>query len=310
MANEMSYAQYLSDGGRVARILSMMLHTNLYDPTGLRFLMDYKPPAMLAGGSATMNIPKIARGSVMAAASSEISGGASNTLPAATNFDLTVARYILKMTPSDLFQFTGGAINVDLAVGMLVESLDLTLTDLLCAGFANIAGNVGTTGLDMTVDDFFDAKYYLNLNLNPSAAAAVLHQIQVNDLQESTRGESGPFQFRTDAQGLVGAPIGVGFVGQLAGVAIYQADSCPSVNGNADRRGCMFTQGAFAYTLGSVSQKGLMVNPADIIVGTDEMFVERSRAAADGLTSFYANSYPGTAEQEDLRAVRITTDHE
>lgn len=305
MANEISYATFLSNGGRVARVLSDALHVNLYDPSGLRALMDFKP--FNGMGSATMNITKVTRGAAMAAASSEISGGASNTLLTTGNYDLTAARYILKMQPSDLFQITGGPVDVDYVTGVLVESLDLTLTNLLTALFANISSSVGTSGQNLSVNNWFDAIYTLNLALNGTDIAAVLHPQQVNDLIESARGETGPMQYRTDAQGILSPP-GVGFRGSFAGVAIYSCDSVATANGGADRDGCMFSRGAFAYTLASVSQMGQMIDPADIIIGTDEMWVERDRDAPNGLTSLFANSYPATAEQEDARAVRIVTD--
>ena len=305
MANEVTYATLLSNGGRVARVLSTMLHTLLYDPTGLRALMTFKP--MAGQGSATTNITRLTRGSVMAAASSETSGGASNTALTTTNYDITVARYLLKMQPSDLFHITGGPIDVDVVLGILTESLDLTLTDLLCALFANIAGNVGTSGSDLTVDDIFDAIYYLNLQNNPGALATVLHNQQVNDLIESVRGETGAMQFRQDATGLLRPP-GVGWKGRFLEVDFYQSDSVPTANAGADRRGCMFSAGAFAYQLAPVASMQPMINPADILIATGEMFVERDRDADNGLTSLIVNSYPGTAEQEDLRAVRITTD--
>ena len=59
MANEVSYASLLSAGGRVARILSSLLHTNLYDPTGLRALMTFIPYSPM--GSSTMNVTKVTR---------------------------------------------------------------------------------------------------------------------------------------------------------------------------------------------------------------------------------------------------------
>ncbi len=306
MANESSYAAFLSTGGRVARILSDRLHELLYDPVSLRALMTMLPRT--GPGSATLNTPRVQRGMVLAAASSEISGGFTNQIPTTTNFDCTVARYGGVMQPTDLLKITGGPIDMDYLLGILIETLDLTLTDLLVALFANIAGNVGTSGSDLTTDDFFDAIYYLNLQNNPGqGTVAVLHNQQINDLIESARGETGPMQFRTDAQGLL-QPAGVGFRGQFAGVALVQCDSVVSTG--ADRRGCMFTAGAFAYQLASVSgmMDGQMINPADILFGTDEMFIERARDAANAMSSAFVNCYPGTAEQEDLRAVRITTD--
>lgn len=305
MANETSYAALLSAGGRVARVLSDAIHENLYDPVGLRSLMTMVPFG--AGGSATTNITKVTRGLAAAAASTEVSGGFSNTLPTTGNYDVTVARYGAVIQPSDLFKITGGALDVPYILGMLMQALDLTLTDLLCALFANVAGNVGTSGADMTVDDFFDAIYYLNLQNNGAELAAVLHNQQVNDLIESVRGETGALAFRADAQGLLQVP-GVGFRGQLAGVAIYQSDSCALANTNADRRGCMFAPGAFSYQLAPVGAMDPMIDPADLVFQTDEMFIERSRDSANALTSFLLNFYPGTAEAEDLRAVRITTD--
>ena len=304
MANEVSYSTLLSNGGRVSKVLSQLLHESLYDPTGLRALMKFIPYSPM--GSSTMNVTKATRGAVAAAASSETSGGFANTALTTGNYDLVIARYGLVMKPTDLMKLTGGVLNVEYIISILTESLDLTLTDLLTALFANIAGNVGTSGADLSVDDFFDAIYYLNLQNNPAGFAAVLHPQQINDLIESVRSEAGPMQWRSDAQGLLTAP-GVGFRGQFAGVAVYQSDSVATANAGADRQGCMFGD-AFAYTLAPVSSMDPMINPADIVVATSEMFVERSRTAADGLTALIANFYPGTAEAEDLRGVKITTD--
>ena len=305
MANEVSYSALLSTGGRVAKILSALLHTSLYDPTGLRALMKFIPYSPM--GSSVMNVTKVTRGAVMAAASSETSGGFANTALTTGNYDLTIARYGLVMKPTDLMKLTGGPIDPAYIVGILTESLDLTLTDLQVALYANLAGNVGTSGADLSVDDFFDAIYYLNLQNNPAGFSAVLHPQQINDLIESVRSEAGPMQWRADAQGLLTAP-GVGFRGQFAGVAVYQSDSVPTANAGADRQGAMFGPEAFAYTLAPVASMDPMVNPADILVATSEIFVERSRDAANGMSSLIANCYPGTAEAEDLRGVKITTD--
>lgn len=304
MANENSYATFLTNGGRITKILSDLLHVKLYDPTSMRALMQFVPRA--GQQSTVTNVTTVTRGAVMAAASSEISGGASNTLLTSGNYDLTIARYLLKMQATDLFKMTGGSLDVSYVIGVLVESLDLTLTDLCCALFANIAGNVGTTTVALSVDDIFDAIYYLNLQNNPGNAAAVLHAKQINHLIESTRGETGVMQFRTDASALLALP-GVGWKGRFLEVDFYQSDSVALANANADRRGCMFTGGAFAYQLGSVRDMDPQVDQSDIIVGTEEMFVERVRDADNGMTSYIVNSYPATAEQEDLRAVRITT---
>lgn len=303
MANEVSYATALSTGGRVASVLSPLLHTLLYDPTGLRAYADFKP--FVAGGSDTMNVARYTRGAAMAAASSETSGGFSNADLVTTNYNLTPARYGMVRQATDLFKLTGGALNIEVLLSILAESLDLTITDLLCALFPSLAGTAGTSGVNLSVDNWFDAIYYLNLKNNVGEGlVSVLHAQQVNDLTASVRGEAGAMQYRADAQGMLG-PKGVGFVGEFAGVKIVQSDSVSS--DGSDRRGAMFAPGCFVYTLGPVDV-GVQVNPADIVVATPEMFVERNRDAANAMTSYVVNAYPAVAEQEDLRGIKIVTD--
>jgi len=307
MANEVSNATLVSNGGRISKVLSPFVHTLLYDPVGLRSLMTFRPEGVM--GSATANVTKLTRGSAAAAASSETSGGASNTALTTANYDLTVARYLLKFQATDLFALTGGPIDVDTIMSILEEAVELTYTDLLTALFANIAGNVGTSGARLTVDDIFDALYYLNMQNNGAAAVAVLAPRQINHLRESLRGETGAMQWRTDVSGMIGAGVGgVGFQGRLLDASFYQSDSVALANANADRQGCMFTQGAFAYRFGSVAGiLNTMINPADVLMATPEMFIERVRDGANGMSSPYLNFYPAVAEQEDLRGVKITT---
>ena len=305
MANEVTYASLISAGGRISPVLSDLLHVLLYDPTGLRALMVLTPPPN-GTGAAGQNITKLTRGTVAAAASSETVGGGSNSVLTTTNFTITVARYYAKMQASSLMQMTGGPIDLGTILSILMETLELTLTNLLCALFQNIAGSVGTSGADLSVDDIFSAMFYLNLQNNPSDLVCVLHPQQINDLQSSLRGETGPMQYRTDAQDLL-RPVGVGFRGQFMGIQFYQSDSVETADAGANRAGCMFTMGAFRYCLGAPALD-MMVNPADVIAATPEMWVERSRDADNDLSTFFVNFFPGTAEQEDLRAVRVKTD--
>ena len=310
MANEISNATLVTNGGRISAYVAQQFHQNLYDPASLRGLMTYMPNS---GPGATARVTGITRGYAAAAASTEISGGASNTLLATNYKDITKARYLLRMQPTDLMALTapGSPVNVDLIVNVLLESLDLTLTDLLCGMFPSIGGNVGTSGVDLSVDNIFSAIYTLNLNNNPAQLAAVLHNVQINDLMGSIRGEGGAIQYRADTQGAL-APKGVAARFRFLEVDFYQSDSVPEANTAADRQGCMFSAGCFGYDLGMVD--GIiaqnMINPADILLRTPEMFIERSRDAANGMSALYANFFPGVVELEDLRGVKITTDHE
>lgn len=307
MANEVTNTSLVSTGGRLSKVLSPYVHTLLYDPVGLRGLMDFRPET--ADGSATVNVTKLTRGSAAAAASSETSGGASNTALTTTNYDLTVARYLLKLQATDLFALTGGPIDIDTIMGILEEAVELTYTDLLCALFPNIAGNVGTSGSPLTVDNVFDGLYYLNMQNNGPSAVAVLAPRQINHFRESLRAEGGASQWREDVSQMIGAGVGgVGFQGRIFNTSFYQSDSVGLANANADRQGCLFTRGAFAYRFGSVSRiLATMINPGDVLMSTPEMFIERVRDGANGMSSPYLNFYPAVAEQEDLRGVKVTT---
>jgi hypothetical protein len=307
----LTYADYVNKG-RIAAVLSAALHENLYDGSSLRAMMTFHPYS--AGGSTTMNVTTTTRGYAMAAASSETSGGFSVLDPTASQFQLTIARYGLFMRPTDLFRITqpGSPFDVDYAVGMLSESLNLTLTDLLCGLFANVSGGVGTTTVNASTDDVYDAIYTLMLaNAGASDIMAVLHGQQCNDVMQAIRGEGGAVQLRQDTQAAVvasGIRSGDGYRFSFAGVDFHQCDSVPTANGGADRQGAVFVPGAFGYTLGNVSQMDPNIDPADIILGTSEMFIERSRDAQNAQSDLIANSYPGVVEQEDARAVKFTTD--
>ena len=310
MADEVTLATLTSNGGRIAKILAAQLHVNLFDSQqGLRGLMEFRP---LMGPSGTLNVAKASMAYTAAAASSETSGGFSNTAFSTGNFDLTPARYGLQFQPSDLFAMTAGGgapVTVDTLTSALLMAFDQTLAHLLTGLFSGVSGNVGTSGADLTADNFFDAIYTLNLANNPRALAAVLHNVQVNDLVESMRGETGAIQYRSDIQGMLGNP-GAAYRATILGVDVYQSDKVRTANANADRQGCMFSNGAFAYTLGDVAEiiRQQMIAPADIVVQNPEMFIERIRDGANGLTSLLLNMYPGVAEAEDARAVKITTD--
>lgn len=309
MADEISLATLTTNGGRIAKILAAMLHVNLYDnQAGLRRLMDFRP---LSGPSGTLNVTKVSMAYTAAAASSETSGGASNTLLSTGSFDLTPSRYILKMQPTDLFGITsqGAPVTLETVVAALVGTVDQTLASLLTGLFSGVSGNVGTSGVNLSANDFFSAIYTLNLANNSRELASVLHNVQVNDLIESFRGESGAIQYRTDIQTMLSGG-GAAYRATVLGVDVYQSDKVRTANANADRQGCMFSQGAFAYTFGDMNAllSSAMINPADIIMQSPEMFIERDRDADNGMSSLILNMYPGVAEAEDARAVKITTD--
>jgi hypothetical protein len=66
MANEVTYASLVTNGGRIAAVLAALLHENLYDSTSLRGLLEFREQV---SGSSVGRVTKVTRGIDFAAAS-------------------------------------------------------------------------------------------------------------------------------------------------------------------------------------------------------------------------------------------------
>lgn len=307
MAGETTYANMESNGGRVAEILNQDIRALLHDPTDLRALMDFIP--FVGMGSDTLHTPQYDPDQAMAAASSETSGGASNTALTTSKFVLAPSRYYLKNQRTDLFDLTGGNVNRELIVQVLIGALGQTMTDLLCAAFPNLSNSVGTTTVDLTLDDIFDAQFTLNLARVPGGSiACVLHPQQYNDFQRDLRGEAGALQFHeASAEQLMAK--GPGFKGMWNGIQFYDSDSVNTANASADRAGAMFGMGCYAYTLAPVQMlEGNIPNGQAQFFGDGLLMVETGRDPDNGMTTEYVVCYPSVVEAEDARGVKIVTD--
>ena len=312
MANEISHALLQTNGGQVAALLSDLLFEQLYDPSDLRSVMTFVP--FNGVGSDTLDVTLDAVPGAMTAATSETDGSnVTNAAYTTSKFSLVLARYKRVYQLTDLLGVSGGVIDLDRAVMKLMQGLALTMTDLICALFPSLANDVGPgSGVDLTVDDIYAAQFQLN-GSNVAATAAnpyvsVLHNQQMNDFRTSLRGETGAIQFVAASAEML-ATKGPGFQGTWNGIDFYQSDSVTTVAGGADRSGAMFGQGCFGYTLGPVSRLGGHVNPQDVLAEAgDQMLVERSRDAGNGMTSAIASAYPSVVEIEDARGVEIVSD--
>ena len=311
MANEVTFTGLASSGGRVAAVLSALLLEKLHDPTDLRAVMSEVPWGAL--GSDTMSVTLDAAPSAFAAATSEILHGtaADNAAYTTGKFDLQVARYVRAYQMSDLFGISGGPIDLAAVVDTLVAGVGLTMTDLLTALFNSLSSSVGTTTVDLDVDTVYDAAFALNSAGVIATAEApltmVLHPTQINDFRTSLRSESGAIQYvPATAEALMSR--GPGYQGEWNGIAIWQSDSCPTINAAADRSGAMFGKGAFAYTLAPVSALQGHIPASNVLVDAGTVLVENSRDPDNGLTKAIATMYPAVAEVEDARGIEIVSD--
>lgn len=305
MADEITFSGLSSTGGRISAVLSALVRQQLYDATDLRSVMTLIPWSSV--GSDKMDVTLDAVPGAFAAASSETSGGLSNSAYTTSKFSLQVARYARQYQVTDLFGITGGPIDLDRVVNKLVEGAGLTMTDLLCNLFNSLSNSVGTSGVDLDVDTIYDALFQLNTSNASGPYTAVLQAQQMNDFRSSLRGETGAIQFREATAETLQAR-GPGYQGDFLGIRFYQSDSVAKINTNADYSGAMFVDGCFAYTMAPVRALQAYIPEDNIIVDAGEVLVELDRDAGNAMSTCIANMYPAVVEVEDARGVEIVSD--
>mgnify|MGYP005819957115 CR=1 FL=1 len=307
MANEVTYASLESTGGRVGAVLSALVLEQLYDPTDLREILQFVPFDQM--GSDTLDVTLAAVPGAFAAASSETSGGFSNSAWTSSKFQLVPARYGRQYQVTDLVGVTGGPVDLDRVVQTLIDGVALTMTDLAVALFPSFTDQVGSTGVDLDTDKIYDAQYALAIN-NASASGGincVLHPEQHNNFISSLRAETGAQQY-VPATAEMLALKGPGIQGTWNGITFWTSDSVNTVNAGADYAGAMMMDNAIAYTLGDVKRLQGYIPAQNILVDAGMLLVELSRDADNGMSTAIANLYPAVAIREDARGVEIVSD--
>jgi len=164
----------------------------------------------------------------------------------------------------------------------------------------DLGTDVGSSGVDMSVSDFFSAMYQLELNSVPGPYACLLHPVQLSDLRESLRAEGGAVQFSPATMDMLSIK-GQGYAGQFLGVDVYKISKINSAGGN--RHGAMVGANCLGYRIGTVENV-----IGSTIIRADEYAVEFERSGTAGLTSVIGHAYVGVAILEDARGVGIVTD--
>ena len=219
--------------------------------------------------------------------------------------DIAVARAALVRNIGDLALGTGFAddISAERLAADMVASYRGYYNGLGATAIATASTDVGTSTVDMSVDDFYDAIFQLELSSVPGPYYCMLHPRQFADFQESLRAEGGATQFSPATQEMLKIA-GQGFAGSFAGVNVFLSSDVSSAGGN--RHGAMWGQGALAH-------KRMIPNPpvgagTAVAVRMDELLVEITRDASKGVTEVAGNAYVGVGLIEQDRIVGIVTD--
>ena len=307
MANEVLYSG-LGDL-RLAKILNNEIQLLLADRFSLRNHPSIANFGNIAGrGSSVLSIPQAGLDGydLMTAVGSETSS-ASNVALTDSSADITIARYALRREISDLANMTDSVgLNVERLAADMVGGYEMAVTNAICDTIDGFSATAGTSGVDLSVDDFFSALFTLEQASVQTPYVSVLHPVQVTDLQNSIRAEGGALQYIAATQEMLMAK-GQGFAGSFLGVDIFKSSKVPTANAGADRAGAMMGYGAVGMAEGAVRPIAALGGALQFPAGT-VIAVEYERSSATALTSITGNAYFGVALLQDAMGVSIITD--
>lgn len=171
----------------------------------------------------------------------------SNTAVNTASTVLTADEAGIMITVTDMLLNGAGLGGLEPFATELGKALANKIDADLLASASSFTNSVGSTGVDMTEDDFLSAIYTLELGNAKGPFVAVLHPYQVSNLRHAIAASTGA------VWGGPSAPAAeLGSMGTLYGVDIVQSTNCASVNANADRLGVMMplgNQSGLAYVL-------------------------------------------------------------
>jgi hypothetical protein len=304
MANEVTYT---GSGGnlRAAEIFNRFIHEDLVDRTDLRSLA-VRLGDLGGSGSDTLVTPRIAWDDAMAAANTDETTAAGNTALGNSAISLSVAQQIISYELSDKMLITGSAGHLDLEMiaRKIVDAYILRFTDQVCALFTSFTAIVSSTGVDMDVDDFYDAIFALEQAVVPGPFDCVLYTVQYTDLQSSIRGEGGAAQWMpgTQNQLLAKSP---GYKGEFMGVRVWATDSVGT--DGPDSNGAMYGEGAVVYAEASPRAAMPGAIQASVPAGSP-VYAEFVRTGDPGLSAIVGHAFNAVGIGENARGVEIKTD--
>lgn len=192
--------------------------------------------------------------------------------------------------------------------GRLAESIALSaqarLLSMIAAEADGFSSTVGSSGVDMTVQDFLDAKFTLDLAQVPGRRIWLGHSRQVADFERDLVTQGGALQFSPETIGMLQA--GAGFKGVFLGTDVYSSAKPPTANASADRASGMWAPGAIGWRSLTIPPNPALIAKGAIFAGF--VVVEPDRDAKAARQSDIGNLYAGTVEIEDSRGVTIITD--
>ena len=219
----------------------------------------------------------------------------------------TVARSSLRWNISDLASLTGFGSDLDpFSLGAsLAASCEARINEIICATFASASASAGVSAAALSVDDFLDAQFALELKSNTGEIYAILHPKQVNHLKDSLRGESNNAIGYNPATADMIKFLGQGVVGTLLGCTVFKSDAVKLDGPSTNRVGMMMSAGGVAYAVGTPGD--LVGSGGSIRPAGSPCLIEFQRDSSKVLTEIVGHLYAGAAISEQDRVCKIVS---
>lgn len=289
MANEITASGLSATFSYEYRLIRQSMIDALYETVN-RVLPFLRSSSIASFESVADRFPKPP---VLSAAALTDGTDMSNTAFSPSSVTLTVGEVGLMLELTDLARFSSIADYAFYGTEAGKAIAEKLITDITALG-AGFSTSVGSTGVNLTEQNFRDGKTTLLAAKVPGPYAAFLHPQQVNDLEGSigstisaaaTTGTS-PREVTNDLS--MGPDLSVGM---LYGVAIVSSATVPTANAGADRAGAIFSANR---ALGFVEKWG--IRP------------ELQRDASLRATEIVVTAAYAVGELDDTSGVGIVTD--
>jgi len=222
-----------------------------------------------------------------------------NTAFTDSSTSITVGQYSKSYEFSDL-ALASSQLSDNMFVADAVITFNETLMNLVAALGSGFSQSVGSTGVNMTLQNFRDAIATLEAANAHGQKLAILHPTQWADLQASIGASTGVFEHRADLQGAL-ADAGQ-YKGQVLGVDVFVTTHVPTANSDADRAGMMIAPGAVKWT-----DKVFRPSKDDLLYA-GSLVVREDIDNKAATRSYVSHCFLGVAEGLDLAGVGIITD--
>jgi hypothetical protein len=294
----------LAGGIRLAAAIQGEIHLILADNASLRGFTGIVNLNPINGSqSETVNEKWANFGASVPFASIADGTAVTSTTPTFSATTITVGRSALRYDLTSLAQLSGGDMSPQSIARAMLFSAEARLNAQIAGTFTAAATPVGSTGVRMSVSDFYDGMFALETANNTGPFGAVLHHIQYGHLRTSLRSESNnviAFLPSTAEAMLVKTP---GYAGTLGGFDIFKTDAVVTVG--ADKVGAMMSMGAVGWRGGSLAD--IVTNDGRLLEAGTFMVIESERVPNADLQEIVGNMYSGAGIRQQAQIVKVVS---